>query len=187
RTNDRGRNFRLVRTPVSDTRRESWEEVVAHRPDTMLEGVEFFRDHYVLLEREQGLPQFRVVDLRTGGRRTVEFPEPTYSAFPDQNAEFDTPLFRYSYESLVTPRSVFDYDMDQGTSTLLKEQPVLGGYDRTQYTSERVFATAADGVKVPISIVYRKDLRRDGTAPLLLYGYGSYGFALPVTFSSNRF
>jgi oligopeptidase B len=187
RTNDRGRNFRLVRTPVSDTRRERWEEVIAHRPETMVEGVELFQNHYVLLERERGLPQFLVVDLRTGVRRRVEFPEPAYSAYPDQNAEFDTPLFRFSYESLVTPRSVFDYDMDRGTSTLLKEQPVLGGYDRAQYASERVFATAPDGVQVPVSIVYRKGLRRDGTAPLLLYGYGSYGYALPVTFSSNRF
>jgi oligopeptidase B len=187
RTNDRGRNFRLVKAPAADPRRENWQEVVAHRADVMLEGVELFKNHYVLLERAHGLPEFRVVDLRTGAQRSVAFPEPAYSAFPDQNAEFDTPRFRYSYESLVTPRSVFDYDMEKGVSTLLKEQPVLGGYDRAQYVSERLFATAPDGTPVPISIVYRKGTRRDGRAPLLLYGYGAYGYALPVTFSSNRF
>jgi oligopeptidase B len=187
RTNDKGRNFRLVKAPVADPRRENWQEVVPHRPHVMLEGVELFKSHYVLLEREHGLPEFRVVDLRTGAQRSVEFPEPAYSAFPDHNAEFDTPRFRYSYESLVTPRSVFDYDMEKGASTLLKEQPVLGGYDRAQYVSERLFATAPDGASVPISVVYRKGTLRDGRAPLLLYGYGAYGFALPVTFSSNRF
>jgi oligopeptidase B len=187
RTNDRGRNFRLVTAPTSDPRRENWREVVPHREQVMLEGIEPFRHHYVLLEREEGLPVFRVVDLRTGGERRVAFPEPTYSAFPQHNAEFDTHLFRYTYESLVTPASVFDYDMDAGTSTLLKEQPVLGGYDRARYVSERRFATAPDGARVPISIVYRRGLVRDGSAPALLYGYGSYGFALPVGFSSNRF
>jgi oligopeptidase B len=187
RTNDQGRNFRLVKAPVADPRPGSWQEVVPHRPFVMLEGVELFRNHCVLLEREQGLPEFRVVDLRTGAERRVAFPEPAYSAYPDQNAEFDTPLFRYGYESLVTPRSVFDYDMERGTSTLLKEQPVLGGYDRARYVSERVFATARDGVTVPVSIVYRQDRRRDGGGPLLLTGYGSYGYALPVAFSSNRF
>jgi oligopeptidase B len=187
RTNDRGRNFRLVKAPVADARREAWEEVVPHRPHVMLEGVELFRNHYVLLEREHGLPQFQVVDLRNGQRRRVEFPEPAYSAAPDQNAEFDTTLFRYSYESLLTPHSVFDHDMETGSSTLLKEQPVLGGYDRTRYVSERLFAIAADGVRVPVSLVYRRGLVRDGGAPLLLNGYGSYGYALPVTFSSNRF
>jgi oligopeptidase B len=187
RTNDRGRNFRLVKAPVEDPGRHAWQEVVPHRPDVMLEGVELFRHHYVLLERVQGLPVFRVVDLRTGGERAVAFPEPAYLAMPQDNAEFDTTLFRYSYESLVTPRSVFDYDMDAHASTLLKEQPVLGGYDRTRYVSERRFATAADGKQVPISLVYAAGTPLDGRAPLLLTGYGSYGYALPVTFSSNRF
>jgi oligopeptidase B len=187
RTNDRGRNFRLVRAPLSDPRRESWQEVVPHRAHVMLEGVELFRNHYVLLEREDGLQQFSVVDLRTGAQRRVVFPEPAYSAYPDQNAEFDTTLFRYNYESLVTPRSVFDFDMEAGASTLLKEQPVLGGFDRSLYVSERLFATAADGVQVPISLVRRRDAPAQGPAPLLLTGYGAYGYPLPVTFSSNRF
>jgi oligopeptidase B len=187
RTNDRGRNFRLVKAPLADPRRENWEEVVPHRDGVMLEGVELFRSHYVLLERQNGLPVLRVVGLRDATQRTVEFPEPACSAYPDQNAEFDTTLFRYNYESLVTPRSVFDYDMENGGSTLLKEQPVLGGYDRSQYVSERLFATASDGVTVPLSIVYRRGRRRDGRSPLLLTGYGAYGYALPVTFSPNRF
>jgi oligopeptidase B len=186
RTNDKGRNFRLVKAPVSDPRPETWQEVVAHRPEVMLEGLEMFRNHYVLLERERGLQEFRVTDLRTGAAHSLEFPEPTYSAFPGANLEFDTAVFRYTYQSLVTPSSVFDYDMDTKTATLLKEQPVLGGFDRRNYRSERLFATASDGVKVPISIVYKAGTRRDGATPMLLTGYGSYGFPYPVTFSSNR-
>ncbi|HVR71169.1 MAG TPA: S9 family peptidase [Vicinamibacteria bacterium] len=186
RTNDRGRNFRLVWAPADDPRPERWQEVVAHRPEVMLEGAEFFRDHSVLLERERGLQVLRVTDLRTGAWHRVEFPEPAYAAFPSQNPEFETNLFRYSYQSLVTPSSVFDHDMEARTSTLLKEQPVLGGYDRTRYVSERLEATAPDGTRVPISIVYRKGAPRDGTAPLHLHGYGSYGYPLPVGFSSNR-
>jgi oligopeptidase B len=186
RTNDRGRNFRLVWAPVEDPRRENWKEVVPHRAEVMLEGLEVFRDHYVLAEREQGLPRLRVTNLRHDRTHHIEFPEPAYSAFVGPNAEFDTHVFRYSYESLVSPRSVFDYDMETRRSTLLKEQPVRGGYDRSGYHSERVVATAPDGVKVPVSIVHRRGLKRDGSSPLLLTGYGAYGFPLPVTFSSNR-
>jgi oligopeptidase B len=186
RVNDTGRNFRLVRTPVASPGRENWREMVPHRAEVMLEGVDFFQNHYVLSERENGLQEFRVTDLRTGASHRIEFPEPAYSAFAAANPEFETTQFRYRYQSLVTPGSQFDYDMDKHTATLLKEQPVLGGYDRTQYASERLFATAPDGVKVPISIVYKKGLKRDGQAPLYLYAYGSYGFPLPVSFSSNR-
>ena len=186
RTNDRGRNFRLVKVPLDDPGEERWEEVVPHRPEVMLEGAEFFRGHSVLLERERGLQRLRVTDLRTLAAHAIDFPEPAYAAFPSYNPEFDTHVFRYSYQSLVTPASVFDYDLDTRTSTLLKEQPVLGGYDRGQYVSERLEATAPDGVKVPISIVYRRGLARDGRAPLYLVGYGSYGYPLPVGFSSNR-
>jgi oligopeptidase B len=186
RTNDRGRNFRLVWAPVEDPRRENWEEVVPHRRDVMLEGLEVFRDHYVLLEREQGLPRMSITSLRSNATHHIAFPEPAYSAFPGANAEFDTRVFRYTYQSLVTPSSVFDYDMEKRESTLLKEQPVLGGYDRSQYHSERLMASAPDGVKVPVSLVYRRDLKRDGSHPMLLTGYGSYGFPFPVSFSSNR-
>jgi oligopeptidase B len=186
RANDRGRNFRLVKTPVSSPGRESWVDVLAHRSDVMLEGMAFFRDHSVIYERQDGLPHARVTDLRTGDSHRIEFPEPVYSAFATGNAEFDTASFRFSYQSLVTPGSVFDYDMNTRERKLLKQIEVLGGYDATQYLSERLWARAPDGVRVPVSVVCRKDLKKDGSAPLYLYGYGSYGFPLPITFSSNR-
>jgi oligopeptidase B len=186
RVNDAGRNFRLVKAPVDAPDRENWVEVLAHRPDVMLEAVDFFRGFYVRLEREEGLPRLRVTSLPSGETRDVSFPEPAYSVFPAANVEFDTRKFRYSYESLVTPRSILDYDVDAHTSELLKEQPVLGGYDRTRYRSERFFATAPDGVRVPVSLVFREGTARDGSAPMLLGGYGAYGFPLPVTFSSAR-
>jgi oligopeptidase B len=186
RTNDRGRNFRLVTAPVAEPGEASWTEVVPHRPDVMLEGIEPFANHSVLLEREGGLPRFRVTDLRTGTTRSIAFPEPAYAAFPSHNVEWDAPAFRYSYQSMVTPASVYDYDLAGGESTLLKRTEVPGGFDPANYRTERLEATAADGVKVPVSIVYRTGLVRDGRAPLLLTGYGSYGFAYPVTFSPMR-
>jgi oligopeptidase B len=186
RVNDRGRNFRLATAPVTSPGRDSWTEVVPHRPEVMLEGVDAFRDHLVLFEREAGLPQVSITDLRSGATHRIAFPEAAYSAFPEANPEFDTRTFRYGYQSLVTPPSVFDHDMATRATVLLKEHPVLGGYDRTQYATERAFATAPDGVAVPLSIVYRKGLVRDGTAPIFLYAYGSYGYPLPIAFSSNR-
>jgi oligopeptidase B len=186
RANDRGRNFRLVKAPVEAPGREGWEEVVPHRTDVMLEAVDAFRDHLVLSEIEGGLPQLRVIDLRDGATHRVAFPEPAYSLFPEANLEFDTSVFRYGYQSLVTPASVYDYDLEKRTATLLKRTEVLGGYDPERYASERIWATAPDGVRVPISLVHRKGVKRDGSAPLHLAGYGAYGFPLPVTFSSNR-
>jgi oligopeptidase B len=186
RVNDTGRNFRLVKAPLDSPGRESWTEVVPHRPEVMLEGVDLFEGFYVLLEREKGLPRLRVVGFGSGAVQDIPFPEPAYSAFPGPNLEFETRKYRYSYESLVTPRSILDYDVDTRASLLLKEQPVLGGYDRTLYASERLFASAPDGVRLPLSIVYRKDTPRDGSAPMLLGGYGAYGLPLPVTFSSAR-
>jgi oligopeptidase B len=186
RTNDAGRNFRLVSAPVASPGREHWKEVVPHRPDVMLEGTDFFKDHYVLFEREGGLTHLRVTDLRSGASHRVEFPEPVYSAFAGTNPEFDTTVFRLNYQSLITPSSVFDYEMDKRTRTLMKQTEVLGGYDPTLYQSERLWATAKDGVKVPISIVYKKAFKKDVGGPLYLYGYGSYGFPMPITFSSNR-
>jgi oligopeptidase B len=185
RTNDKGRNFRLATAPVSAPGKENWKEIVPVRPEVMLSGVEVFQDFLVLVERENGLPQLTVV--RGGEKQRIKFPEPTYSAGPQNNREFKTNFFRYSYQSLVTPNSVFDYDVEKQTSTLLKETEVPGGFDRTKYQSERVWATAKDGTKVPISVIYRKDLKKaDGSNPLYVYGYGSYGFTLPVTFSPTR-
>ena len=185
RANDRGRNFRLVKAPVAAPGREQWEEVVAHRTDVMIEGADFFANHYVLTEREDGLPWLRITDLRNGQSHRITFPEPVYNASPGVNAEFDTSKFRYTYESLVTPESVFEYDMDRREAKLLKQIEVPG-YDSTRYEMQRLFATATDGTRVPVSLVYRKGLVRDGQAPLLLGGYGSYGFPFPVSFSSSR-
>ena len=187
RTNDRGRNFRLVSTPIADLRKNQWKEIIPVRDHVMLSNFEPFQDFYVLFEREDGLPQLTVVGLADGASHRIAFPEPVYTASPQINREFQTKLFRYSYQSLVTPGSVFDYDVQARTSKLLKQNEIPGGFDPSKYKTERVWALARDGVKVPISVVYRKDLKReDGSNPLYVYGYGSYGFPLPVTFNSNR-
>ena len=186
RTNDAGGNFRLVRAPVESPGRESWAEVVPHREGVVLEGVDCFRDHVVLALREDGLPRLEVRDLRDGAAHRITFPEEACSAFPLANPEFDTTVFRYGYESLVTPPSVFDYDMETRTTVLVRQQPVLGGYEPAAYAVERVYAKGQDGTAVPVSIVYRRGLRRDGTAPIHLYGYGAYGYPLSLGFSSNR-
>jgi oligopeptidase B len=186
RTNDQGKNFRLVTAPVSDPARANWKEVIPHRKEVMLEDVDCFAAQYIAVERANGIPQLTVHDLKSGKSHRIAFPEPVYVASPAQNAEFNTNLYRISYESFVTPRSLYDYNVNTKTLKLLKQQPVLGGYDATQYKSERLYATAADGAKVPISIVYKKGMRRTGKAPLLLEGYGSYGISNDVDFSSNR-
>jgi oligopeptidase B len=185
RSNKDARNFRLLTAPANDPRPENWKEIVPHRADVMLEGVELFRHHLVLLERQDGLPRFRVTDLRSGESHDVAFPEPAYTASPENNAEFDTTAFRYAYESLVTPKSVFDYELKRRESKLLKQTEVPG-YDAKLYRSERLHARGADGTRIPISLVYRGGLQRDGQRPILLTGYGAYGYPYPVSFSSNR-
>ena len=187
RVNDTGRNFRLVTTPVSSPAPANWREVVPHRPEVMLEAVMPFANHLVLLERDAALTRIAVHDFGSGTWHRVAFPEPVYSVSPTGNAEFDTRLVRYSYQSFVTPPSIFDYDMDSRSATLLKEIEVLGGYDRTRYASERVWATAPDGVRIPVSLLYAKGLVKDGAAPLLLTGYGAYGIPFNVVFNSNVF
>ena len=186
RVNDTGRNFRVVMTSVDDSRRENWKEIVPQRDDVMIEGLEVFAGHLVVLERKDGLRQFRVMPFSTGTFHSIDLPEPVYAAFSAENREFDTNVFRFRYQSLVTPESVFDYDMDRRERRLLKRTEVLGGYDPGRYVSERLHAKAPDGTLVPISIVYRKDTKRDGRTPLLLGGYGSYGISNNPTFSSNR-
>jgi len=192
RTNSGGRTFRLMAAPVNDPRREFWREVIPHRPDVMLAGADVFQTHLVLFEREGGLPYLRIVDLTSDGRNAleashrIEFGEPAYNASLGDNPEFGTSHVRFQYESFVTPRSVFDYDVRTRERSLRKQQPVLGGYDSAKYVIERLHASATDGTHVPISIVYRRDTPRDGSAPLLLYGYGSYGISMPVNFNSNR-
>ncbi|HWG19537.1 MAG TPA: S9 family peptidase [Terracidiphilus sp.] len=191
RTNDKGRNFRLVTCPVGQEQREHWTERIPHRDHVMLEDVDLFHDFYIACEREGGLPRLRFFRFMGVGPLTessgeIAFPEPAYSAHPHINRAFDTPTFRYAYQSLVTPSSVFEFDPENGASKLLKQVEVPGGFDRTLYASERVNATAPDGVQVPISLVYRKDRRQPGANPLYVYGYGSYGYSLPIGFSSNR-
>ena len=186
RTNDQGKNFRLVTAPVSSPHKENWKEVIPHRQNVMLRDIDCFADHYVAFERENGIPQMRVTDLGSGEFHYVKFPEPVYVAYPGQNAEFHTTNYRLSYQSFVTPNSLYDYNVKTRKRKLLKQQPVLGGYDAKQYRSERIYATAPDGTKIPISIVYKKDLKRDGMRPMLLGGYGSYGVPSDVNFSSMR-
>jgi oligopeptidase B len=192
RTNSGGRTYQLMTTPTSDPVRSRWREVIANRPKVMLSGLEAFRTHLVLMEREDGLPYLRIVDLTQQAQsalaasRRIEFAEPAYNAMLGANPEFDTTFVRFQYESMVTPRSVYDYEVKTGERTLRKQQPVLGGFDSALYISERLHGNAPDGTPIPISLVRRKSTIRDGNAPLLLYGYGSYGLSMPVAFSSNR-
>lgn len=192
RTNSGGRTFRLVTGPVADPHRERWREVIPNRPGVMLAAAEVFQTHLVLFEREDGLPYLRIADLNSAAPNTleashrIEFTEPAYNVSIGENPEFNASHVRFQYESFATPRSIFDYDVRSRERTLRKQQPVLGDYDPSQYVSERLHATASDGTCVPLSIVYRRGIARDGSAPLLLYSYGSYGISVPVNFSSNR-
>src|SRR5262249_39579214 len=187
RTNGEGlRNCRLVRVPVTAPRRARWEEQVPHREDLMLEDVDVFADHYVTQERADGLVRLRITRLHDGSIHDVQFPEPTYEVSPEPNAEFATTEYRFRYQSMVTPSSVYDYHTVDRRLLLRKRTEVLGGYDPTGYRSERLWATAPDGVRVPISLVSRADAPRDGTMPMLLAGYGAYGIPYPVMFSSAR-
>jgi oligopeptidase B len=188
-TNDAGINFRVVTAPVSDYKQAKWSELVPHRKAVKLEGIELFANHMVVRLREGGLSQLEIYDLRgeEHGSHRVRFPEAAYALLPNANAEFDTNQFRYTYQSFITPSSVYDYDLDKRTAKLLKRTEVLGGYDPEKYTVERFFVTATDGAKVPVAMVYRKDLQPKKKNPLLLYAYGSYGVSVPDGFNSNRF
>jgi len=186
RTNHGARNFRLVTAPVADPSPKNWKELVPHRADVLLGNVEMFRDYAVVSEKSAALDLFRVLDLKSGAWRDIGQPESVYSALLTPTPEYTSRTFCFQYQSMVTPPSVYDCDMATGRQTLLKEQEVPGGYDRNQYVTERQWAAAKDGVKVPLSIVYRKGLKQDGSAPLLLYGYGSYGLGMPAGFSSSR-
>ena len=184
RTNQNAKNFRVVTVEAANPNWEEAREFLPHDPAVLIEDLDLFRHHAVVHEKAEALNRMRVYDFAAGAWRAIPFPEPVYAAFPAGNPEFDTAQFRYSYQSLITPPSVFDYDMATGASTLLKQQPVLGGYDPKLYQSARLWAGARDGTRVPISLVYRRDRQRPG--PLLLYGYGAYGFSMAATFSSAR-
>ncbi len=186
RTNKAGRNFAVVTAPESDVRPENWATFIPEQQDVLIEEIELFRDFAVAVEKTQALSRIRIHRFETGEWISVVFPEPVYFVAPGGTPEYTSTTYRYSYQSFITPPSIFDYDTQSGQSTLLKRQEVLGGYDPSRYVSERLWAVARDETQVPISIFYRKGLPRDGTAPLLLYGYGSYGFGTPVTFASQR-
>jgi oligopeptidase B len=183
-SNDNAKNFRLMRMPVTRPGRDNWQEVIAHRPDVLLEDFEFFRDYLVLTERKDGLVGLRVRPWNGRAEHYIEFNDQAYLAYVSTNREFDTPLLRFGYTSLTTPNSTYDYDMGTRRRTLLKRDQILGGFDPANYVSERIYATARDGARVPVSLVYRKGTARP--APLLLTGYGSYGSSSDPTFSSDR-
>ncbi|WP_414587108.1 S9 family peptidase [Scytonema sp. PCC 10023] len=185
-TNEEAINFKLMKTPVASPAKENWQTVIPHREDILLSGVSLFANHMVIYERKGGLPIGRVQNLSTGKEDKITFPEPTYNFYESSNPEFNTTILRFNYTSLITPQSVFDYDMETNERELKKETEVLGGYDRTQYKSEWLMATAKDGTQIPISIVYKQGIKKDGKNPLYLTGYGSYGASYPASFSSNR-
>ncbi|RXH55273.1 S9 family peptidase [Granulicella sibirica] len=189
--NDAGENFRIVTAPVATPDREHWTEFLPEDKEVPLEDFDLFKDFFVTSTRRQGLPVLEVYPFLADGSKGVPqpiaFPEPTYTAGAHANPEFATSVFRYSYQSLVAPASVYEYTVATGASLLLKQQEVPGGFDRELYASERVWVTAEDGVRIPISVVYKREtFQRDGTNPLYVYGYGSYGYALPVGFSGSR-
>lgn len=187
RTNHNGAtNFKLVKAPIGNSGTDQWTDVIPHREEVLLENIEIFSDYLVLDERNNGLNQLRIMTWDGSDDHYMQFEEETYTSWIGNNPQFDTKTLRFGYSSLTTPSSVMEYDMDTRERTVLKEQEVVGGYDKTLYQSERVWATADDGTQVPVSLVYRKDLKSDKGNPLLLYGYGSYGYTIDPSFSSTR-
>ena len=186
RVNDTDPSFRLVTAPVTSPGQAQWTELIAARKEVPLDDVDAFKEFYVVTERVKGLPVLQVISTKSKERHTVEVPEPAYSLGSAANAEFDTDKYRYSYQSPITPNSTFDYDIKKQTSTLLKQQEVPGGYDKTRYAVERLFVPAKDGVGIPVTVVYRKDKFRRGENPLFVYGYGSYGITIDDRFEVTQ-
>lgn len=185
-TNWDATNFRLMETPVNATGKDNWKEVIAHREDVLLEGIELFNDFMVVEERNNGLSNLRIINQTSGDEHYLDFGEPAYNAYTSVNAEFNTKVLRFGYTSMTTPNSTFDYNMETREKTLMKQQEVVGGHNPEDYVTERLWATVRDGEKVPISIVYKKGFKKDGSGPLLQYGYGSYGATIDASFSSVR-
>lgn len=186
RTNKNAKDFQIVTVPNNDHNADSWSVFRPHKPGVLIENIDLFKNFAVVLEKSEALNHIRFYNFEAETWSAIEFPEPVCSVFPGDTPDYKSKTYRYSYQSFITPPSVFDYDPQSGKSELLKQQEVLGGYDPEQYASERLWVTARDGVRVPISIVYKKGLQRDAEAPMLLYGYGSYGIGLSATFSSAR-
>ncbi len=186
RTNLDALNFRLMETDISKTERENWKEIIPHRADVLIEGTEPFKNYLVVTERKNGLKQFRIRDLKTNKDSYLPFEEPAYQASVGENPDYSTDVLRYNYASLTTPSSVYDFNMLTGDKKLMKQQEVLGGFKTEDYVTERLYTTAKDGTRIPISLVYKKGFEKNGKAPLLLYGYGSYGYSMDASFSSAR-
>lgn len=186
-TNLDAKNFRLMKTPLDATEKSNWTEVIAHRENVYLDDIDIFKNHLVITERKNGLIELRVVKWSDNSEYYIQFDDPAYTAYTFSNPEFNTDVLRFGYTSLTTPQTTYDYNMNTMERTMLKQQEVLGGeFSPENYTSERIFVTARDGVKIPVSIVYKKGFKRDGKAPLLLYAYGSYGYSMDPSFSSIR-
>jgi len=186
RTNMNAKNFKVMTSTESNTNVTSWSELVPHKDSILIEGLDVFKNYIMLSERKKGLTQIHVINTSTGAEHYLDFGEPSYAAYPMSTPEYNTDVIRYSYTSLTTPGSVFDYNMSSKEKKLMKQQEVVGGYNAEDYVTERLYATAKDGTKVPISIVYKKGFKKEGAAPLLLYGYGSYGASMDASFSSGR-
>lgn len=186
RTNLDAQNFRLMETPETKTSQDNWKEKIAHRADTLLSGMEIFKDYLVLSERAKANNLMCIIDQRTNKKHYLNFGEEAYTVYKSTNIDFDTEILRYGYTSLTTPNSTYDYNMRTREKELLKQQEVVGGYNPEDYQTERLWATAADGTNIPMSIVYKKGLKKDGKNPTMLYAYGSYGSSTDPTFSSTR-
>jgi oligopeptidase B len=185
-TNWQAKNFRLMECAENATTKENWKEVIAHRDDVLLEGIEIFRDYLVVDERKNGLTQLRIIKWSDRSEYYMDFQDPAYDAGVGANPDFNTDVLRYGYSSMTTPASTYDYNMATRERKLMKQQEVVGGHQPENYQSERVYATAKDGTKVPVSLVYKKGTKLDGSAPTLLYAYGSYGATMDAGFSSTR-
>ena len=184
---DKATNFKLMKTPENATSKENWKDLIPHRKEVLIEDIEIFRNYLVVEERSNGLNHIRIMPWSGAGEYYLPFGSETYNAYTTTNVDFDTDVLRYSYQSLATPSSVIDFNMTTKEKEIKKEQQVLGGkFDKNNYIEERIWATATDGTKVPISMVYRKELKKDGKNPLLLYAYGSYGITMDTYFSSTR-
>lgn len=181
-TNLDAKNFRLMETPDTKTEKSNWKEKIAHRKDTMLLGVEIFRDYLVVSEQAKANHLMRVIDQKTGKKHFLDFGEPAYTVYPSINIDFDTELLRYGYTSLTTPESIYEYNLRTRDKKLLKQEEIVGGYNPSDYQTERLWATADDGTEIPMSIVYKKGIKKDGNNPTLLYGYGSYGYSTDPEF-----
>lgn len=185
-TNWNAKNFRLMECPLNQTESTYWKEVIPHRKDVLLSGVDEFKNFLVISERKNGLEQLRVRNLKTNQENYLDFGESAYTAYTNSNPEYNTATLRYGYTSLTTPPSVYDYNMISKQKKLMKQQEVVGGYKQTDYVTERLYATATDGTKIPVSLVYKKGFKKDGKAPLLLYAYGSYGASTDAAFNNTR-